>query len=254
MHNFMTTDMTVSEIVLCALVTSGTPIHKNRKSHGLVFYPEARCIFNFDSGECIKAEENSIIYLPVGSNYVVTTKKPGICYAINFHILQDIRFHPFCAKVKNSATFLQYFRDADRSFRSAAAGHIMKCRSYLCGIISDMQHEYSLGYVSGDKKDIIAKATELIHERYTEENLRVSDLAHLCGISAEYFRSIFGNVYGTSPVKYITGLRISRAKELLSSGMYSVTETAHMCGFEDAGYFSREFKKYTGITPREYGI
>ena len=163
----------------------------------------------------------------------------------------------FCRLISfwnNSAFFRSAFYEADRYFKRADAGDIMKCRSVLYDIIAALQHEYSLGYVSGEKRNIISEAVRRIHESYTEEELKVGELAGMCGITPEYFRSIFSGIYGVSPSRYITNLRMSRAKELLSSGMYTVTETAHMCGFEDVSYFSRCFKKVVGISPAGYRI
>ncbi|MDD6214022.1 MAG: helix-turn-helix transcriptional regulator [Firmicutes bacterium] len=74
----------------------------------------------------------------------------------------------------------------------------------------------------------------------------------MCGITPEYFRKIFRTYYGTSPVKYINELKLSHAKELLSSGMYSVTDAALQSGYSDMSFFSREFKKNTDVTPKDY--
>lgn len=65
----------------------------------------------------------------------------------------------------------------------------------------------------------------------------------MCKITPEYFRKIFVQIYGTSPVKYISNLKLNRAKELLSSGIYTITDAAYNSGFNDSSYFSREFKK-----------
>ena len=252
MKDFMAYDFTISKIELCAEVRQGTPIHRGRKSHGIVFYPERGCVFSFLDGTVVKAEGNSVVYLPKNSDYNVTNKNRGVCYAINFQIAEDTTFRPFCVKVKNNNGVLRLFREADKAFTSDGAGRKMKCKAYLCDIISTLQHEYSLGYVSGEKRNIISAAMEKIHLSYTEENLNISELSKLCGITPEYFRSIFVKIYGVPPSKYIANLRISRAKKLLSSGMYSVSETAHMCGFEDAGYFSRCFSRITGVAPSKY--
>lgn len=74
----------------------------------------------------------------------------------------------------------------------------------------------------------------------------------MCGITPEYFRKIFKAYYGVSPLKYINALKITHAKELLDSGMYSVTEAALRSGYTDLSYFSREFKKETGNSPKYY--
>ncbi|MBQ9915438.1 MAG: helix-turn-helix transcriptional regulator, partial [Clostridia bacterium] len=77
-------------------------------------------------------------------------------------------------------------------------------------------------------------------------------LAALCHITPEYFRKIFKSIYGTSPLSYINNLKITRAKELLSSRMYSVCEAATEAGYRDMSHFCREFKKATGQSPGEY--
>lgn len=84
------------------------------------------------------------------------------------------------------------------------------------------------------------------------ENINIQELAKMCGITPEYFRRIFKSFYGVSPVNYINNMKITRARELLESQMYSVTETAQMSGYSELSYFSREFKRILGICPSEY--
>ena len=67
----------------------------------------------------------------------------------------------------------------------------------------------------------------------------------------DYGASLFRKTVGTSPQKYIMRKRLSHAKCLLEYG-HRVKDTAHESGFRDEYYFSRLFKKYEGITPREY--
>ena len=47
-------------------------------------------------------------------------------------------------------------------------------------------------------------------------------------------------------------LRINYAKELINSGEYSIADVSFISGFSDVSYFSREFKKSTGLTPKDY--
>ena len=63
---------------------------------------------------------------------------------------------------------------------------------------------------------------------------------------------LFKKFYGVTPIKYINQLKLKRAKELLYSGMYSVSEAAYHSGFSDLSHFCRFFKKNIGVLPSEY--
>ena len=93
-----------------------------------------------------------------------------------------------------------------------------------------------------------------MHKNYTSKPIKISELAAMCGITPEYFRSIFKSFYGSSPLVYINNLKITRARELLESGMYSVEATATLSGYNDSAVFSREFKKATGLCPSKYKL
>ena len=71
-------------------------------------------------------------------------------------------------------------------------------------------------------------------------------------MSDTYFRRLFFREFGTTPLRYLTDLRISYAKELLSSGYYTVRQVAANVGFEDAKYFCTVFRKKCGCTPSEF--
>jgi AraC-like DNA-binding protein len=60
---------------------------------------------------------------------------------------------------------------------------------------------------------------------------------------------------GITPLEYMTKLRMKKAEQLLSAMRnkeYSVAEVAQMCGYEDALYFSRVFKKTYGCSPSNF--
>ena len=118
--------------------------------------------------------------------------------------------------------------------------------------LAQTEKELGLSYVGKGKQLLIAPAVEYIHKNYTKASLSVEELAKICEISPEYFRSIFKNHFGASPIKYINNLKIERAKELISSGLYSISEAANLSGFADPCHFSREFKKTVGISPSLY--
>ena len=85
-----------------------------------------------------------------------------------------------------------------------------------------------------------------------KENISCKYLAELCKINYSYLDRLFKEKFDLSPKKYIIQLKINYARNLLESGVYSVSEAAEELHFSDVYFFSRQFKEYTGRTPSEY--
>ncbi|MBN1673548.1 MAG: helix-turn-helix transcriptional regulator [Kiritimatiellae bacterium] len=76
-------------------------------------------------------------------------------------------------------------------------------------------------------------------------------LARRAGLSSTHFRRLFRAYTGSSPKDFLTAQRVSKAKELLASGL-PIKETAARVGYEDPFYFMRVFKKVVGVPPGRF--
>lgn len=243
-------DFIIGEITFANIVKAGTgaKVHENRRSHGLAIFPGGERTFCFDNKK-IKVEGNTIVYFPKGCNYTIREKIPFDCYAINFEMPDGVTFAPFSFKVKNINAYLESFRRAQRMQARKTAGYTSIIKSELYNIIYNMQFEYHLPYATCKS---IEPAIEYIHTNYYKENISVEHLAALCGISTVHLRNTFMKRFAMSPIKYINELKMIRAKELLSSQFYTVSQVCFLSGYNDESYFSRAFKKAFNVTPSEY--
>jgi AraC family transcriptional regulator len=97
----------------------------------------------------------------------------------------------------------------------------------------------------------VSLAEEYIRANFSS-NITLKDICDAIHVSRYHFIRMFGKTTGLTPHKYLTEVRMEKAKELLRSGNYSVTEAAMLCGFESIPHFSETFKKSTGFTPVDY--
>ena len=97
----------------------------------------------------------------------------------------------------------------------------------------------------------LEKSLRLIHSSY-QEDLRIPDLAHLENLSHSRYVTVFRERMGMSPTAYIISRRMNTACELLENTDIPVKQVGVLVGYDDPHFFSKIFKKHTGLSPRSY--
>ena len=91
-----------------------------------------------------------------------------------------------------------------------------------------------------------------IETNYNDQTLSLETVASAVNLSVSYICYLLKKEKNTTFVKYITDLRINKAKELLKTTNYKISDIAIDVGYSDAYYFSHNFKKVCGVSPKEY--
>jgi AraC-like DNA-binding protein/uncharacterized RmlC-like cupin family protein len=89
-------------------------------------------------------------------------------------------------------------------------------------------------------------------EEHPSSHLTLTEMADLAALSPSRFSALFRQSTGMSPVRYQVGQRMRRARELLDLTSTPVAKIAQLLGYDDSFYFSRQFSKEHGMSPREY--
>lgn len=100
-------------------------------------------------------------------------------------------------------------------------------------------------------RNIIEQIKEVIHKRYNE-NITINEIAKEVYLSTTYLCMVFKQETGETVNEYITKVRIERAKELLMDPKNKLYDICYSIGYTEPGYFSKIFKKHTGLSPTEY--
>ncbi len=126
----------------------------------------------------------------------------------------------------------------------------IEARQWVVAIFEKMA-VYILNNKILKNKRVIEQAKQFIVEHY-HEDLTLNKIAETVFMSPNYFSNLFRTEAGESFLEYLTSLRLDKAKQLLGEKDAKAFEVGEKVGYDNPQYFSKIFKKYTGMTPSEY--
>jgi AraC-like DNA-binding protein len=107
---------------------------------------------------------------------------------------------------------------------------------YISGLLNEEQTSTSFDYIG----------------KNFDKPITVQQLAQMEHFNPTYYVEWFKQRFGTSPISYMRGLRLVKAKELLANTHYTVMQIAQQIGYENQATLTRLFQKEIGMTPRAY--
>ena len=99
---------------------------------------------------------------------------------------------------------------------------------------------------------IVQAAMNYMREHYAEQHLSLSDVADHVYVSQWHLSKLLNRETEQSFFDLLAGIRIEKAKQLLTDPARRIHEVAESVGYTDVAHFSKSFKKYVGCTPGEY--
>lgn len=111
--------------------------------------------------------------------------------------------------------------------------------------------KFIAGQSDNEQERIVREAKKYIRE-HVYENISLKEISQSLFISAGYLSATFSKYEPIGVANYINKVKIEEAKKLLMKQRLKVYEVAFQLKYENAGYFAKVFKKYTGCTPKEY--
>ncbi len=194
----------------------------------------------------------TLIFIPEGTKYRTETRRPtsgiGICFHMHSLDGTPILLERDVYTVENDTLLYQplfsEMEQATEMYRSK-----LHQRALLLQILDNLM--MSLDVRSAESVHLSPAITYL--QKHYRENVPVAVYAAECHMSESYFRRLFSEYTGMTPLEYRDHLRFTEARFLLSCGM-TVTKTAEQVGFCDASYLRRIYKKRTGHALHETGL
>ncbi|MBR2612311.1 MAG: AraC family transcriptional regulator [Clostridia bacterium] len=225
-------------------------MEKPRQRSALV-YVEGEMTLHSDGKKTI-CKTGDLLFFPHGSRYQIHCEEDTKQYGVNFILLDENgeEVLPFTvptllAHDMEETLIYEQFARCITLYRTSTN------RIALKGEVFSLFSSVLVLYTTKNAPTGIQPAIDTIRNSIHDE-LRIADLASACGMSESTFRREFHRYAGVSPKQYILDRKLNKAKQMLRSGYYPIKEICMILGFFDDAYFSKIFKKNTGMTPMQY--
>ncbi len=223
---------------------------EGRCDYHIVYITDGACEIEYE-GKTTLLNYGFVLYPPhVSQRYIEHTKTKKLWIHFNGYYIEEILKEtkleygvhhitpsPVCEKV-----FVQLV--AEHNQKTGISNDKGLLLTFLTMLGKSINHLNS----SNEK---IEEAVSFITTNYNTE-ISIQELADSCNLSQSHFMALFKEKTGQSPHAYQQTLRINNCMTLLASTQLSVSDIGMLSGYTDPLYFSRVFKKYVGVSPKEY--
>lgn len=213
-----------------------------------------------DIAHCFTEHRNlrlmNVLFVPeeLPMPYAFLQKMPG--YQMFFHAEPSLRAenaNPCGLHLTEEAleTMETLLARLDGLLKEQKTGYEARALTVFQEIVLTISENY--GQVLEEEHGYIPRIVEVI-SRMEEDFSRqwsLKELAAVACTSPRNFLRLFMQVTGSSPIDYLQRLRLKHAAELLRQGV-RITEVSERCGFSNANYFSKRFRKFHGVAPRTF--
>lgn len=230
-------------------------IGKPKVKNMLLYLEGMDAEYALPDGTKIYAREGDLVYCPVGSEYYVDfshkNTKDANTVGINFLIF-DENMSPIILdkgiKVYKAGDVRHIINKINLASEFSPPCYAqMKSGVFdIISILGKKQKNKTLR-----KFKVIEKGISYMEED-PHQSLSIGEIAKMCNVSEIYFRKLFREYSGLSPIEYRIARKIRKAQSLLEFDDLNTTETAQLLGFSDCAYFCKQFKAVTGMTPLQY--
>lgn len=207
-------------------------------------------------GETFKVSANDVYIIEPGQDhtYYSDPKNPFKKIWINFYsdIFTEIfKYFDLSNKtVFHNTETLELFEEIQNLKK------ISNFSDDICYEVAPILFKILCVLATNNTNQISISKTAKLTKRYIDEsiysNTSLEDIANILNLSKAHIIREFTKNYGISPYNYLIEQKIATAKKMLILHNMNVNEISSQLGFEDSNYFSKLFKKKTGVSPLQY--
>lgn len=216
----------------------------------LVYCTGGEGTFHFENGTVLSYHAGDAVAIPPRelhanmsqdgfTNIHIRLEEPSFPYKTPFRVPDDLDRH--LQVVFEQA---KYYYQAD-----------IKKRELVLAALGELISSYMIVFRSNaDFSGPVEQIRNVILHSFADPNFALDEAIRAMPFHYDYLRKLFKKEMGMTPLNYMTQLRMKKAESILvaMSRDYTVAEVALLCGYDDALYFSRVFKKNFGCSPTAF--
>ena len=180
---------------------------------------------------------------------------PGyqLLFRIEPRLRQQARFRDrLHLTTEQLAEAIRLVAQLEQELRARAPGYRFTARAHLMQLIAYLARCYA-----NPKRPLnqpLLQLGEVLSyiDRHYSEPITIPQLLQVAHMSQSTLMRTFQRVFQRAPIDYLIRVRIQKARELLADQEQRITDIALACGFNDSNYFTRQFRRVCGQSPRDY--
>jgi len=227
----------------------------SRHSDAFIYILEGKCSYMFaDETEfSLSVQTGEILYLAKNASYTMYIHTDDIRFIyVDFEFDDDHVRKCDVYKPQNPSAAQSMFEKLYQCQKKAGNASFSEGMSALYDIYGLILSTAERPYLEKGAKHKISQVKQYMDENFKDPALSVAELAQRAEMSEVHFRKLFKSQFDFSPSQYMSALRLKSAKDMMQYPFFSLEDCALQSGFASLQYFSRVFKKSTGMTPSEY--
>ena len=229
-----------------SFINFNTEAHmKKRFAAGIIVVLCGKIRFDFEDIS-IECDKDHGIFIPQGASYSFYCSEYAESLLFNFKTLSDNLTPAQIKGIDHSIANEYHLRISNLLSKVHPSSHLIMGTFYEL-----LSYIFPIEEKNDSAEEFVIKAEKLMQKNYSDTKFSIEDISSEINISNVYLRKLFVKYRNMPPSKYITKIRMEKAKLFLTESK-SVSETALMVGYSDIYQFSRAFKNYTGISPTKY--
>ena len=254
------TSMHVHQFTEIVIILSGSGIHETKFSKSRIVSGDVFVIPKGGYHRYAEANELELMNLLFDSErlpipLIDLYKLPGFnaLFAIKDDYFNKNRFYPkFHLDSHEFDKIKRILAEMREENAQMVPGYRCCLMGYFMVLVGDLSRLYTDNISEVNEPSFkIGQAVSFINSNFRKD-IKLEDIISNSGMSRSTFMRKFHQAIGTTPINFLLQARMNEACRLLQHSVQNISEIAYQVGFNDSNYFTRQFYKITGMTPRNF--